>query len=632
MRNKLLALLLILIGAVIISWPLTKSGLPIIHDDQQVARLFVFDQAIKHGQFPVRWVDGLGFGFGYPLFVFYPPLVYMIGELFHLFGFSFINSIKLVFFTGIFLSGITMYIFAKDLWGEIEAVMAALFYMIIPYRALDVYVRGALAESFSFVWLPAILWAFYKLSRATSPRYWLSSLHEQAEHFPSTRKYVFAFRIHPLSQTRRRSASEYKLVISKRLKYLYFAAIFMALLMITHNLIFLPFMLILPFYLFFLILVSDNKKKFIVNCFWSIVASLGLSAFFWMPALLEKKYTIVDQLLLVNLADYKTHFVYPGQLWNWTWGFGGSAPGLADGISFKIGKLHVLVSAAALILAIIRLVKNKMSTKINAQLLAHRSASEVGSIVFFLLFVFSAFMTTFYSQFIWTILPPLAYLQFPWRFLTFTALFSSILAGSLISLFRLSVLKLTASFIMIILLLIPNLKLFKPQYYRSDLTDKIATSQEVLSWDVSSSSFEYLPKGVELYKSNLGTNIVKIEKSQIPAKKVEVDFGQASVSNLIDSVNKVSFTVDARTSSKIRANIFDFPTWQVTVDDHTIPIDSDNYLKLITFKVSEGIHQVKIEFKNTHVRFFANLISLFSILVLIILIIKKWQTSNFREI
>src|SRR3990167_10735923 len=108
MRNKLLALLLILIGAVIISWPLTKSGLPIIHDDQQVARLFVFDQALKAGQFPIRWVDSLGFGFGYPLFVFYPPLVYILGEIFHLIGFGFISSTKLVFFLSILGSGLAI--------------------------------------------------------------------------------------------------------------------------------------------------------------------------------------------------------------------------------------------------------------------------------------------------------------------------------------------------------------------------------------------------------------------------------------------------------------------------------------------------------------------------------------------
>src|SRR3989344_513331 len=560
MRNKLLALLLILIGAVIISWPLTKPGLPIIHDDQQVARLFVFDQALRAGQFPVRWVDGLGFGFGYPLFVFYPPLVYMLSEIFHVLGFGFIDSIKLVFFASIFVSGLTMYIFVKELFGKMAGVISALFYMLVPYRAIDVFIRGALAESFSFVWLPLILWSLYRLQR------------------------------------------------TEKTLYIYISAFFLALLMITHNLIFLPFMLILPFYLFFLILVSDNKKKFIVNCFWSIVASLGLSAFFWLPAILEKKFTIVDQLLLVNLANYNIHFVYPQQLWNWTWGFGGSAAGLADGISFKIGKLHVLLSIAAFILSSICLFKSKVMSRLSV-------VSCQLSVVFFILFVFSAFMTTFYSKPIWDLIPPLAYLQFPWRFLIFTALFSSLLAGAFVYFLRLPILKLIAASLLIILVFIPNFKLFKPQTYQLDLTDEIATSKQVINWEVSSSSFEYLPKDVPLYVGELGTNLVKIKRDEIPKQKVEILSGVSNIENLKVKPSKITFDITAKKEAEVRINNFNFPGWQAQVNQTRTFIDDNNKFKLITLNVPAGIHQVKVEFKNTPIRALANLLTLATIII-----------------
>src|SRR3972149_7416108 len=296
MKKGLIPILLILFFSILVSLPLLKPGLFIIHDDQQIARLLLFDQALKAGTLPVPWVEELGFGFGYPLFVFYPPLVFIVGELFHLIGFSFVDSIKLVFFTSIFASGLAMYILVKELWGRYAGTVSAFFYILVPYRAIDVYVRGALAESFSFVWLPVILWSFYKLVK--------------------TNKTI----------------------------YIYITAIFLALLMITHNLIFLPFMLILPFYLLLLIWKSKNKKMSVVSCSLSVVLGFGLSAFFWIPALFEKKFTIVDQLLLVNLANYNIHFVFPQQLWNWPWGFGGAAAGLADGISFKIGKLHIVLS------------------------------------------------------------------------------------------------------------------------------------------------------------------------------------------------------------------------------------------------------------------------------------------------
>src|SRR3989337_2467079 len=175
MKTNLLLLLVIFLFSVFLSLPIVKLGLYQMHDDQQVARLYLFYKAAKEGQFPVRWVDELGFGFGYPLFVFYPPLVYMLGEVFHLLGFGFIDSVKLVFFFSIFLSGVGMYVLIKEVWGKLAGLTAALFYMVLPYRALDIYVRGALAEAFSFVWLPLILWSYHMFYKTRKHIYWILS-------------------------------------------------------------------------------------------------------------------------------------------------------------------------------------------------------------------------------------------------------------------------------------------------------------------------------------------------------------------------------------------------------------------------------------------------------------------------
>jgi len=595
MNKSLIALVIIFLVAILISMPLINPGLYVIHDDQQIARLFLFDRALRAGQFPVRWVDELGFGFGYPLFVFYPPFVYIIGELFHLIGFSFIDSIKLVFFTSIFVSGLAMYVLAKEFWGRSVGIVSALFYMLVPYRALDIYIRGALAESFAFIWLPLILWSFYKLSKTNN------------------------------------------------LIYIYISAVLLALLMITHNLIFLPFMLILPFYLLFLFLNSKDKRLITYHLSLITLLAAGLSAFFWIPAIIEKKFTIVDQLLLVNLANYNIHFVSPQQLWNWPWGFGGSAAGLADGISFKIGKLHILVSLAAFVFAVIYLIKNKVpkaslisagqletsfqscssdisdSAKLKADITYHLSLITFG------LLIFSAFMTTFYSKPIWDLIPSLGYLQFPWRFLIFTSLFSSILAGAFIYLLRLAILRLVASLILIVLLFIGNFKLFKPQTYRLDLTDEIATSKQIINWDVSESSHEYIPKGVELKKSDLGVNILNIKKSEIPSRKEEIISGQAQITDLKTTPAQVKFTIDAKETSQVRINVFNFPGWQVMVDKLRVPINDNNRLKLISFTLPEGTHQVEAEFVNTPIRTVANLTTVGTFIIIgILLLWPKW--------
>ena len=69
---------------------LLNNGYFTMHDDQHIARLFLFDTALKQGQWYPRWVDWLGFGYGYPMFNFYPPFIYFIAQLFHVVGFSFI--------------------------------------------------------------------------------------------------------------------------------------------------------------------------------------------------------------------------------------------------------------------------------------------------------------------------------------------------------------------------------------------------------------------------------------------------------------------------------------------------------------------------------------------------------------
>jgi hypothetical protein len=563
MKKNLIPLFVILLFSLLVSIPLIAPGLHQIHDDQQIARLFLFDKALLAGQFPVRWVDGLGFGFGYPLFVFYPPLVYMLGEAFHLIGFSFVDSVKLVFFVSIIASGVTAYVFAKELWGKTSGLVSAVFYILVPYRALDIYVRGALAESFSFVWLPAVLWSLYMQKKTAKETYTLIS------------------------------------------------SILLALLMITHNLIFLPFSFILAAYVFYLVISSSDKINFTRSLIITGVLSAGLSAFFWIPALFEKAYTIVDNLLLVNLANYNIHFVYPQQLWNWTWGFGGSAEGLSDGISFKIGKLHVLVSLVGVIFAAVLLAKNKFSEKL--------------PFVFFALFSFSAFMTTYFSKSVWDLVTPLQYLQFPWRFLTFTALFASLLAGYFIYTLKLPVVKMVFAAALISALAITNLKLFKPQQYRLSLTDQNATAADIINWDISFSSFEYVPKEVPLRTSDLKTNVIDIKKTDIPERIVDVEPEHAEIRFGNLKPHELSFTIDAKQSTNVTINIFNFPGWKATVDSKSVQISSKNKFKLISIDIPYGVHDVNIKFDDTRVRAVSNFITISSLIFVLTFFINKWR-------
>jgi hypothetical protein len=83
--------------------PLFAPGFFPIHDNEQVARLFDLDQALKVWHIPPRIAPNLGFGYGYPFFNFYPPFAYYIAEVFKMIGFSYIGSIKLMVGLGFIL-------------------------------------------------------------------------------------------------------------------------------------------------------------------------------------------------------------------------------------------------------------------------------------------------------------------------------------------------------------------------------------------------------------------------------------------------------------------------------------------------------------------------------------------------
>lgn len=598
--NQYLPLIILFLLVLPTVFPLFHSGFFTMHDDQQIIRLAELDQALTAGQFPVRWVSRLGFGYGYPLFIFYPPLIYYLSWIFHTFLFlDYISSIKLVFGLSFFGSAITMYYWSKHHFGQLSAFVSALFYIYVPYRAVDAYVRGALAETFSFVWLPLILLSI--------------------DHFYSPK--------------------------SKQSKWGLIFALSYAALMTTHNLIVLPFTIIIAFYIL-LKLTLNFKQNLIKTLYFTpyTFLGLGLSTFFWLPSLSEKQFTLVDNILLTQRYTYTQHFVFPTQLWNSLWGYGGSTEGILDGFTFKIGKLHLVLSALVFITTILNLGLKKIKTTKQQNLLLVTCS---------LLLIFSAFMTTTYSITIWQNFSLLHYLQFPWRFLTFTALFSSFLAGSFfyffekvinskqfISFFKQlnfnpvhlniseKLLITVPLFLTISLLLLPNLKLFRPQHYL-DVTDNYYLTNEFAKWQISKTSFEFVPKDVATNTNNdLGITQLSIDRDQIALKPFKTFIPQAQTQLQVDKPHKKTVTINTPQETYLQFNTFNFPGWTATLDDQPVNIRQDNPLKLITLDIPIGEHQLTINFKNTPIRTLANSVSLVSILLTLWLTVNTHKSSQ----
>ena len=449
--KKLLPIIIIIFLSFWAIRPLLYPGFFPIHDDTQVARVFEMTRSLKMGMFPVRWVPDLGYGLGYPIFNFYAPLSYYVGSIPNLIGFDALMATKIMMGLGIILAGIFMYFFTKEFFGKSGAVASALFYIYAPYHALDIYVRGDVAEFWAYAFIPLVFYGLWKVYKNNS---WF-------------------------------------FVIVSSIGY--------AGIILSHNL---TAMMATPFlflYILFLVIASYRKKqkKPIIYLFSGIILGAIISCFYWLPALAEMKNTNVLSTIGGG-ANFLDHFVCINQLWTSPWGYGGSAPGCTDGLSFMIGKQHILVSIASIIGVLLLALFKKHVWK---------SEKVLITIISFFGFLFSVFLTLEVSKFIWQLTPLMAFFQFPWRFLLMVSFFSSILAGSFIWLITFLPIKkffphfvLEISALLILLLLFLNIKFFIPQNFLQ-VNSNYYTNEYSLKWTTSKISDEYLPKDTKKPKN-----------------------------------------------------------------------------------------------------------------------------------
>lgn len=253
---------------------LFNPGLPITHDGQDhVARIANFYQNLTAGNIAPRWAANLNWGYGHPILMFLYPLPSYIASFFHFFGFSFVDSTKIVFGLAFIASGFTMYLFIREWLGEIPGFVAAMLYLFAPYRFVDLYVRGAIGEHMAFIFPPLIFYFLLKLSTRYSQ--W----------------------------------------------YIVGGSLSLAGLILSHNAITLMFLPIIFLYAFCVLVQSKQRKLLAIRYLLFAVLGFGLASFFWVPAFFEGKYTLRD---IVTKGEYAYRFVYWKDFLYGPWSYGGS--------------------------------------------------------------------------------------------------------------------------------------------------------------------------------------------------------------------------------------------------------------------------------------------------------------------
>ena len=553
--KRLLPLIFILVLSVFTILPFLHSGFFPMHDNTQVARVYEMAKALKDGMFPVRWSADLGFGFGYPLFNFYDPLPYYIGAVIQLVGFNALVATKLMMVLGIIFAGVSMYFLAREFWGKAGGVLSALFYMYAPYHALDIYVRGDVAEFWAFAFIPLLF-------------YGLLMIHKDG-----------------------------------RWRYVVLSALSYAGIILSHNL---TAMMVSPFMLIFVLaLIWQSQRKRRLFLIAGLVIGVLISAFYWLPAILELKYANVPSVLTGG-SNFRDNFVCFYQLWTSPWGYGGSVKGCSDGLSFMVGKYHIILSSAVLILAIFILLPKKFRALFEKE--------KVVIIIFaFLGFLISCFLTLQNSQFIWDLVKPMAYFQYPWRFLIMAVFFSSFLTGCLFWIlekfvknqYLISVVLLILSFSFIFV----SSKFFVPERYLS-VDSSYYTNQYALNWQTSKISTEYMPVDFRIPQnpalianfSKLNSQNFQIINFQVTSQKIIIN---ANLNNSEGVVLPVAF----------------FPAWNAYLDGKSIQTFQNSHGILVN--LPQGQHELELVFEQTPIETFSNLLSVAGVLALFLGIILK---------
>ncbi len=473
-------------------------------------------------QFPVRWSPSLDHGYGIPLFNFTYPLPYYLGALMMFAGLGPIAPYNLLLFLSYFMGGLGILMLgrAKPLYG----LIAALLYLLSPYWFLDIFVRGALGEVMALGLIP---WVFLTLQG-----------------------------------------------ISRSGRLAWYAPIPLALLFLAHNFYGFLFAGLLVFFT-----ATLYKHKRLV--FTSLLLSLGLAAFFVVPALAEQPQLLISQAASLG---YKDHFLSLTDLIATTWGYLGSSPGHSSGeMSYQLGIAGIVVLVIAL-------------------------AFTRRLLIYLIPVVFSILLTLPLSTWLWTHLPLVASLQFPWRFvgvviaiipLIYLDLAQVIVKGKKETSFR------------IFSLLLIVLALWNTSTYKSP--SKWLTDSEFLTLH-----YEYMGQTTTAYRSELVPKYAPVERfnpidpNLVAGTRLALREGSAQITEAVETPLSLRFSASADSASEALWYRNYYPSWSATMDGNKITLTPSETGEILV-SLAPGSHDYTIVLESTMIARLANLISILSL-------------------
>jgi hypothetical protein len=172
-RLDLLALVLLL-AALGVAFGALTSPLGMPSGDHVDFYLWVHqvNAELAEGHWPQLLPDAIrGGGHAFPRF--YPPLAQAAAAVAYPLTGDIVLASHLSTLAGVLLSAITMFALLRALGaGTLAATLGAAVYCLFPYRATQLYVRGAFAESWSLAWYPLVMLGVVRWGREGRIAWW----------------------------------------------------------------------------------------------------------------------------------------------------------------------------------------------------------------------------------------------------------------------------------------------------------------------------------------------------------------------------------------------------------------------------------------------------------------------------
>jgi hypothetical protein len=395
------------------------------HDSTQPVRIQQFVKELKSFHFPPRVAPDMNYGLGYPVFNFYAPSSYWITSIFNLIGFDVVSSLKLSFLLALVVAFFGSYLFLKNYFEFIPSLLGGFLYITSLYFPLNIFVRGNLAEIWFLSFFPLTLFFVYRNSQGFDNKIFVGS------------------------------------------------SVILSILITSHNILSL---VSLPFILIFMMIIKNKRQNFL-----AFGIALLLSTYFWLPVFTEMKFTWAREV--ASLTNYRDHFLCPEQLWQSSWGYGGSIKGcINDGMSFMIGKLQLTFFGLGVVMFLWKRFQNKIKKVILFMLV---------------LTLLHILLTLYQSQFLWELLSPISSIvQFPWRLIGPPLLGMSFFSTYYFNNLKIPFRNMFMTIILVVLLIVNGKYFIGQQMTKKEFENKFL-SQIYTEKKAAYAVAEYLPKSID---------------------------------------------------------------------------------------------------------------------------------------